>query len=104
MQHPGGIQMADSLNGRKSRARPLAPESAPRSMPGVTRREAEVVGLVARGLTNKAIASQLQISSRTVQTHLERMFKKLAVRSRAALVARVYMNGNSTGNEKDCVR
>lgn len=92
MSHPDGIQMADSLNGQKKCARPSAPESASRSMPGVTPREAEVVGLVARGLTNKAIASQLQISSRTVQTHLERMFKKLAVRSRAELVARAYLS------------
>lgn len=67
-------------------------------IPGVTVREAEVAGWVAQGLTNKAIASKLQISSRTVQKHLERMFKKLGVRSRAELVARAYMSRSPTGN------
>lgn len=67
-------------------------------MPGVTAREAQVVEWVAKGLTNKAIASKLQISSRTVQKHMERMFKKLGIRSRAELVARAYMSRSSTGN------
>lgn len=67
-------------------------------IPGVTVREAEVVGWLARGLTNKAIASKLQISSRTVQKHMERMFKKLGVRSRTELVARAYMSGSPAGN------
>ncbi|MCC6139891.1 MAG: helix-turn-helix transcriptional regulator [Nitrospira sp.] len=58
---------------------------------GVTAREAEVAGLVARGLTNKEIASQLHVSARTIQTHLERTFKKLGVRSRGELAARVYL-------------
>ncbi|MFO0707260.1 MAG: helix-turn-helix transcriptional regulator [Nitrospira sp.] len=67
-------------------------------MPGVTAREAQVVEWLTKGLTNKEIASQLQISSRTVQTHMERMFKKLGVRSRAELVARAYMSRSLTGN------
>jgi DNA-binding CsgD family transcriptional regulator len=58
---------------------------------GVTPREAQVVGWVSKGLTNGAIASQLQISSRTVQKHLERVFRKLGVRSRSELVARAYL-------------
>lgn len=65
---------------------------------GITAREAQVVECVAKGNTNKQIASHLQISSRTVQTHLERMFKKLSVRSRAELVARFYMSRNQAGN------
>lgn len=70
----------------------------PISMPEITAREAQVVGWLAQGLSNKGIAAQLTISSRTVQTHLERMFKKLGVRSRAELVARVYMNRSQPGN------
>lgn len=70
----------------------LGREPLRRAILGVTVREAEVIGWVAKGLTNKVIASQLQISSRTVQKHMERMFRKLGVRSRTELVARVYMN------------
>lgn len=70
----------------------LAMEPVPIGIPGVTAREGEIVGWVARGLTSKAIASELQISARTVQKHLERMFKKLGVRSRSALVARAYLS------------
>lgn len=66
---------------------------------GVTAREAEVVGWVAKGLTNKSIALRLQISPRTVQKHLERMFRKLGVRSRSELVARVYLSVVRKGNE-----
>jgi DNA-binding NarL/FixJ family response regulator len=79
----------------------LMREPLRRAFLGVTVREAEVIGWVAKGLTNKAIASQLQISSRTVQKHMERMFRKLGVRSRAALVARIYMDmtRNHNGHE-----
>lgn len=56
----------------------------------LTSREQAVVEWVERGFTNKSIAAQLQISPRTVQTHLERMFKKLGVHSRAELVAQIY--------------
>ncbi|MEP6934128.1 MAG: helix-turn-helix transcriptional regulator [Nitrospirota bacterium] len=61
------------------------------SMSGVMLWEAEVVGWVARGLTNMETAFQLQISSRKVQKHLERMFRKLGVRSRSELVERAYL-------------
>lgn len=70
----------------------LGREPLRRAILGVTVREAEVIGWVAQGLTNKEIALQLQISSRTVQKHMERMFRKLGVRSRTELVTRVYMD------------
>jgi len=41
-----------------------------------------VVALVARGLTNRQIASELSISERTVDTHVARVLKKLALHSR----------------------
>jgi DNA-binding CsgD family transcriptional regulator len=52
-------------------------------------REFAVALMVADGLTNAQIARRLQISSRTVATHLERVRAKLGVRSRAQLAARV---------------
>jgi DNA-binding CsgD family transcriptional regulator len=48
-------------------------------------RQAEVVSLVAAGLTNEEIARNLQVSPRTVASHLAMIFGKLGVRSRAEL-------------------
>ena len=47
-----------------------------------TRREREVAALVARGLTNRQIASELMISERTVEKHVTNLLKKLNLRSR----------------------
>jgi DNA-binding CsgD family transcriptional regulator len=52
-------------------------------------REAEVATMVARGLTNRAIATALDISLWTVATHLRRIFAKLGVNNRAEMVALV---------------
>jgi DNA-binding NarL/FixJ family response regulator len=52
-------------------------------------REQEIVRMVARGHPNKVIADVLNISSWTVSTHLRRIFAKLGVCSRAAMVARI---------------
>jgi DNA-binding CsgD family transcriptional regulator len=52
----------------------------------VTGRERQVLGLVAEGLTNRQIAERLIISEATVKRHLEHVFGKLGVSSRAAAV------------------
>ena len=52
-------------------------------------REHEIAYMVGRGLPNKTIAANLGISSWTVSTHLRRIFAKLGVASRAAMVARL---------------
>jgi DNA-binding CsgD family transcriptional regulator len=52
-------------------------------------REREIVRMVAQGYQNKIIAAVLNISSWTVCTHLRRIFAKLGVSSRAAMVARL---------------
>ncbi len=55
-------------------------------VPGpLTRRELEVAVLVAEGLTNRRISTELSISERTVATHVGRILKKLGLRSRAQL-------------------
>lgn len=46
-------------------------------------REREVLGLIARGLSNRAVAGKLAISEHTVKTYVERIFEKLGVNSRA---------------------
>src|SRR5271168_876472 len=56
-------------------------------------REQEIVRMVAEGHPNKVIAAVLSISSWTVCTHLRRIFAKLGVGSRAAMVARLLERG-----------
>ncbi|MDR3097971.1 MAG: helix-turn-helix transcriptional regulator [Paraburkholderia sp.] len=51
----------------------------------LTRREREVVGLVAEGLLDKEIAQRLGISYTTVRTHLDRSFQKLGISNRSRL-------------------
>jgi len=60
-----------------------------RSRVQLSPREQEIVRMVAQGHQNKVIAVVLNISSWTVCTHLRRIFAKLGVTSRAAMVARL---------------
>jgi DNA-binding NarL/FixJ family response regulator len=57
---------------------------------GLTRRELEVLRLVAEGRTNKAIADALVLSERTVDRHVSNILAKLRVSSRAAATAYAY--------------
>lgn len=59
----------------------------------LTRREAEVLGLLAAGLSNKAIGRRLSISRRTVERHVGNVLRKLGVASRSAAVALAYEEG-----------
>lgn len=52
----------------------------------LTKRELEVLRLAARGMSNKEIAAELDLSARTVQVHLGRVFRKLRVASRTEAV------------------
>jgi ATP/maltotriose-dependent transcriptional regulator MalT len=68
-------------------------DGAPFAVPGgLTARELQVLKLVARGRTNKAIARELKISGKTVDRHLSNIFTKLDVPSRAASVAYAYQH------------
>ena len=60
---------------------------------GLTQREAEILGLIARGLTNAEIAAQLFLSNHTVKTHISRIFAKTGSRDRAAAIG--YANRHS---------
>ena len=59
----------------------------------LTRREREVVALVARGMSNHEIAAYLVISPATAKTHVSRALGKLAARDRAQLVTLAYETG-----------
>lgn len=67
------------------------PETQPVEQP--TQREMEVLHLVAKGFTNKAIGVQLSISDRTVQGHLAHIFDKLQAASRTEAVMRAVSLG-----------
>jgi DNA-binding NarL/FixJ family response regulator len=58
------------------------------AFPELTEREREVLDLVARGLTNAAIAARLVVSEKTVRNHVSNVFAKLHVADRAEAVAR----------------
>jgi DNA-binding CsgD family transcriptional regulator len=62
---------------------------------GLTPRELEVLRLVAKGKTNKAIAKELFLSVKTIDRHLSNIFDKLGVSSRAAATAYAYEHGLS---------
>jgi DNA-binding CsgD family transcriptional regulator len=63
---------------------------------GLSDREEEVLALARRGLRNAEIASQLQISRRTVEKHFENVYSKLGVFGRTAAVASAYLAPNSS--------
>jgi len=63
-------------------AGPTATRRRPRTPGGLTRRELEIAGLLAEGLSNKEIAARLVISQRTVETHVEHVLSKLGLTSR----------------------
>jgi ATP/maltotriose-dependent transcriptional regulator MalT len=67
--------------------------SAPPHPANLTNRECEVLRLVAAGNTNREIASDLVISAHTVARHLQNIFTKLGVSSRAAATAYAYTHG-----------
>jgi DNA-binding NarL/FixJ family response regulator len=59
----------------------------------LTPREVEVVRLVARGHTNRAVANELFLSEKTVARHLSNVYAKLGISSRAAATAYAYDHG-----------
>jgi ATP/maltotriose-dependent transcriptional regulator MalT len=60
---------------------------------GLSEREAEVLGLVSRGLSNREIAERLVLSTRTVETHVANAYNKLGVNNRAEATARAFALG-----------
>jgi DNA-binding NarL/FixJ family response regulator len=83
----GHMTLAPPLQARLLAA--AAPADAPVRSPlpdGLTAREAEVLGLIAAGFTNREIAERLVVSEATVKTHINHMFAKIDARDRAAAI------------------
>ncbi|MFI6791749.1 ATP-binding protein [Nonomuraea sp. NPDC050383] len=92
---------ADWLAGQLARAERRLAARGPRQAarraagpPALTARERQVAELVSQGLTNREVAERLQLSRKTVETHVARIFSKFDVRSRVALARRMAGQGD----------
>jgi DNA-binding NarL/FixJ family response regulator len=70
-----------------------APAPAPELPDELTPREAEVLALIAEGLTNSEIADRLVVSAATVKSHVNHIFAKIGARDRAQAVVYAYAHG-----------
>ena len=90
----GGVYVpGDALPAGNERDSPADPAPSLRNIMALPRRQREIVDLVARGLTNKAICRQLNLSPNTVKTHLAMAFEALDVHSRYEIVALMHAVG-----------
>ncbi len=85
---------------REEPVSPASPGSDEVLPHGITRREVEVLSLVAEGLTNKAIGTQLYVSPRTVSTHVSNLLAKLGVGNRGEAAAAYHRLGLDAFTER----
>ena len=72
---------------------PTGQPPVPADLSALTPRELEVLRLLARGLSNAEVASQLTLSDATVKTHVGRVLAKLQLRDRVQAVVLAYQTG-----------
>jgi DNA-binding NarL/FixJ family response regulator len=82
---------AEAERGRRLKASIRGP--SPSGLPRITRREREVLGLLAEGLTNRQIAERLVVSEHTVHRHVTNILRKLELPSRTAAAALAVRSG-----------
>ena len=66
--------------------KPFVPDDSKREKLSITRRELEILELIAQGMSNREIAEKLFVSENTVKTHSSRVFDKLGARRRTQAV------------------
>lgn len=91
-----GIWLGLKLTGTRERivvkevpvpaAEPFVPDQRKREDLGITRRELEILELIAQGMSNREIAGKLCVSENTVKTHSSRVFDKLGAKRRTQAV------------------
>jgi len=74
-------------------ARETAPPIKPKSPPGLTIRQQQLISLVAKGLTNKEIALRLNLSEFTIKNHIHRIMKQVEAESRSEAVQAARASG-----------
>jgi DNA-binding NarL/FixJ family response regulator len=93
---PPGAREAGAASGAAAGAESQAdePDDRPKALPeGLTQREAEILTLIAHGLTNPEIAARLFLSNHTVKTHINRIFAKTNSRDRPAAIRYAHHHG-----------
>jgi DNA-binding NarL/FixJ family response regulator len=93
VQHHVVAALSGPGAGERGPAAPAAGEVDPELPDGLTPREAEVLALIAAGLTNTEIAQRLVVSGATVKSHVNHIFAKAGVRDRAQAVVYAYEHG-----------
>ena len=91
----GDALLAPSVTRRliEDLSRTAPPPTPPAALDTLTDREREVLGLVARGLSNGEIAAELVLGETTVKTHVGRVLMKLGLRDRVQAVVLAYESG-----------
>ena len=82
-----------TLLGAATRTRPPSDDTAAEAPDGLTAREAQILRLIAQGLTNAEIAARLFVTSHTVKSHINRVFAKTGSRDRAAAIGYAHRHG-----------
>jgi DNA-binding NarL/FixJ family response regulator len=85
--------LVDEPNVAAAAPSPAPSAELPVEAEGLTRREVDVVRLIAQGLNNRQVAQGMVVSEATVKTHLNHVLAKLAMDDRAALIAWAWRHG-----------
>jgi DNA-binding NarL/FixJ family response regulator len=86
-------ESAPPVSVQASAPAPAPPSALPPGADGLTRREIDVVRLVADGLNNRQVARAMVVGEATVKTHLNHILSKLALEDRGALIAWAWRHG-----------
>lgn len=100
--HAGEVHLAPAVAGVLAQQVRKGPSLAATPAQALTERERQILALVARGLSNKAIAAELSITERTARTHVSNILAKLrlASRTQAALYALERRGDSPSGSRR----